>query len=606
MSGNSESGFNQLINFSRSVTPLPIEGKQGTTDDKWVNFGTDNLYPNFLLELFGECALHRGIVQKKISFLLGDGIVLKGKNEAFNAEINPLDTAEELIQKLAYDFVLFQAFAVEVQYDLLNNKPLYFNHIPVNQVRSNQSKTKFWVCPDWQAKKNVLSFDRWVKGKNEDRKSKLFYYTGYVPTVNNVYASVDYQAAITSMVTDMLINIFNKNNIEDGFSPVNIINFFKGVPTAEDIRSFERKFGETSKGVDGIKYLISYNNPDGKAPEINTIAGDDYATKLIEVIKKIENSILFAHGATRLLFGVETEGSLGGNGSELEIQYEVFKQTWVKNTRNVIESGLNRLFSDAGLPTIEFKDKSTLFSASLESATREKVLTIDELRAIDGKPVLPNGEGAKLLSAAPAPALNQNQFSATGKKLTEADFELVKDMGLGKSEFDFVADEFTKFADDKVDNYLISENINGKTLDEIKADIKSKLDITVDAKELTSRLNKLTQANVIKSDISDGKVQVKPVEAPEQGNEVQVMYEYKVRPGYGEPLIDTSRGFCVKLINNDRLYSRADIQTMSAIFGYDVYSHCGGWYFNSDTGKAENQCRHFWNKVKVLRKEASK
>ncbi len=305
-----------------------------------------------------------------------------------------------------------------------------------------------------------------------------------------------------------------------------------------------------------------------------------------------------------MLFGVETEGSLGGNGSELEIQYEIFKQTWVKNTRNVIESGLNRLFADAGLPAIEFKDKSTLFSASLENATREKVLTIDELRAIDGKPALPDGTGSKLLSAAPAPAFNQNRFSATGKKLTYADFELVKDMGIGRSEFDFVADETLKFADDQIDNYLITEDIDGKSLDQIKADIKSKLDATVSVDDLTERLNKLAEANVIKSDTTDGTVRVKPLESPKQGKEVQVMYEYKVRPGYGDPLIDTSRGFCVKLINNDRLYTRADIQQMSAIFGYDVYRHCGGWFFNSDTGKAENQCRHEWKTVKVIRKDS--
>ncbi|MES2062728.1 MAG: hypothetical protein V4456_12460 [Bacteroidota bacterium] len=604
MSEKSAGGFEQLITFSRSVTPLPIELRQGTTDDKWVNFGTNNLYPNFLLSLFGDCALHRGIIAKKVNFLMGDGIVNKGDTKAFNVDLNPVDSAEELIQKIVYDFTIFQYFAIEVQYDLLTNKPLYFNHIPANHLRSNKSKTKFWVCDDWQAKKNVLTYDRWVKGKNEDRKSKVFYYTGYAPTVNTVYPDVDYKASITAMVTDILINVFNKNNIENGFSPVNIINFFKGTPTAQDAKTYERDFKQTFQGVDGLKYLLSFNDPEGKAPEINTVAGDDYATKLIEVVKKIENAILQSHSATRLLFGVETEGSLGGNGSELEIQYEIFKQTWVKNTRNVIESGLNRLFADAGLPAIEFKDKSTLFSASLENATREKVLTIDELRAIDGKPALPDGTGSKLLSAAPAPAFNQNRFSATGKKLTYADFELVKDMGIGRSEFDFVADETLKFADDQIDNYLITEDIDGKSLDQIKADIKSKLDATVSVDDLTERLNKLAEANVIKSDTTDGTVRVKPLESPKQGKEVQVMYEYKVRPGYGDPLIDTSRGFCVKLINNDRLYTRADIQQMSAIFGYDVYRHCGGWFFNSDTGKAENQCRHEWKTVKVIRKDS--
>jgi len=376
--------------------------------------------------------------------------------------------------------------------------------------------------------------------------------------------------------------------------------------TPTEARDFERKFQGAYSGSDALKYIISYNNPDGKAPDIVSIPTNDYATKLVEVIKKIENSILQSHSATRLLFGVETEGSLGGNGSELEIQFEVFKQTWVKNTRNVIESGLNRLFQDAGLPMVEFKDKSSLFSTSLEPATREKVYLIDELRAIDGKQPLPNGEGNKLLTeATPVPA--QAKFSSTGRILTESDFELVKDMGIHRSEFDFVTDEALKFADnDEVDNYLISEPIDGKNLKDIAKEIKDKLDIKITTDELIKKLNKLTEANLISSDISNGKVNIKPVEAPKTGNTVQVMYEYKVRPGFGEPLIPTSRGFCVKLINNDRLYTRADIQTMGSIFGYDVYRHCGGWYFNTNTGKAENQCRHEWKMVKVVRKDSGK
>ncbi len=141
-------------------------------------------------------------------------------------------------------------------------------------------------------------------------------------------------------------------------------------------------------------------------------------------------------------------------------------------------------------------------------------------------------------------------------------------------------------------------------MDEIAADIKDKTGEVVTVKDITNRLNKLTESKIISSDISDGKVNIKPLEQPKNGNAVQVMYEYKVRDGYGEDLIPTSRGFCVKLINNDRLYTRADIQTMSSIFGYDIFRHCGGWYTDPNTGVAENQCRHEWKMIKVIRKDA--
>ena len=67
---------------------------------------------------------------------------------------------------------------------------------------------------------------------------------------------------------------------------------------------------------------------------------------------------------------------------------------------------------------------------------------------------------------------------------------------------------------------------------------------------------------------------------------ILLRYSYELKDelkAKGEPdIIDTSRPFCVKLIELDKLYSRSDIETISERVGYSVWDRrggfgCGGW-----------------------------
>jgi len=639
MSDKNNEIFNQLITFSKKVTPQPIEVLvNGYSDDHWIYWGVDNLYPNFLLELFNEVPLHKSITTSKVDYLMGDGLTLKGSNEAADFQISLVDSLEEVVNKLVFDYVLFNFFVLEIQYNVMG-QPIYFNHVPGNYIRTNRAKNKFWISEQWDLMREALSYDRFTPGKNEDGFSKVYFYSGYMPTAQNVYPAPKYNAGITSMITEILVNNFNKNSIEESFSPSHIISFFKGVPSPDEARKFERSFGETFKGENGLKYILNYNNAGDTPVQVSSIPGDDYAEKLVELNKKIETNIVTSHQATsKLLFGIETPGSLG-NSNELEEAYQIFKNVWVKNNRNQVERGINKLFKSCGLPEIEFKDKGSLFSISLPDTTKEKVYTVNELRAIDNLQPIPDGdiliqsvakgnaangepvpEGTPNDSAieglAEAPEQPEIEKKLTSKKLTADDFEKVKHLGHSKGDFS-VLDSIDMsvsgqlsfkqielmFDDAKdIEDYLMKNKINGKSLSDIKAGIRKDFGISISTSDLARKIKALTDAGILNSEIEGDTVSITPVKQ-DSPRTVQTMYDYQVRPGYGAPLISTSRDFCTKLIENDRLYTRQDIQTMSEIFGYDVFTHCGGWYTDPNTGKAENQCRHQWVSQRVIRKK---
>lgn len=63
-----------------------------------------------------------------------------------------------------------------------------------------------------------------------------------------------------------------------------------------------------------------------------------------------------------------------------------------------------------------------------------------------------------------------------------------------------------------------------------------------------------------------------------------------------------SRPFCIKMMALNRLYSRADIESISERLGYSVWDRVGGWW-NSTINPNPPQCRHEWFALTVIRKK---
>ncbi len=602
----------EIINFAKHITPLPIEVKQNKGDDKIVFYGADNLYPNFLLKLFTSCPLHSGIIETKTDEIVGNGLIIKGTGDVFNKQINAIDGVEEFTKKVIIDYLIFGYYAVEVIYNLLG-KPIEFIHIPAQNVRANRSRTMFQVCDDWYANsRNVLSYDRWVKGKNEDGKSKIFFYSNYSPSLQNVYPSPDYSAAIKSLETDMAIREFHLNNITNGFSVASLITFYGAGLPPEQKRDFEKKIGSAYSGANGAKYIIDFQKPDGKPAEVKNISANDW-DKAYEIVRKsVEQDVLSVHKVTSpLLFGIKTEGQLGGN-SELETAYNIFKHRFVFKKRKEIEAGLNKLFSDAGFPTIEFKDFS-LLGNTLSEATKEKVYTINELRKIENLEPLIDGDkliGFKTPDAVKFSIQEPKKDENIYYSLTDEDFEKVKDLGTQSTDFELIEkiSEVESFSDlelienqfdddDAIIKYLIGTDINGKSLSEIRTDIKKELAISISTNELKDKLEGLTASKLLNVKITGSNVESYPVPKQRPNKDtVEVLYSYE------GPKDGRNRPFCSKLMDQDRYYTRSEIQTMTGLFGYDIFKFRGGWYHNPSTGVNTPYCRHKWVANKVKRK----
>jgi hypothetical protein len=116
--------------------------------------------------------------------------------------------------------------------------------------------------------------------------------------------------------------------------------------------------------------------------------------------------------------------------------------------------------------------------------------------------------------------------------------------------------------------------------------------ITKDRYPISRAVDKISEQNLPKN--------VKEVAEPV----LEVRYKYSWATGFSNKDKGSSRQFCkvmLDLAGQGKVYTREDIDGISAIMGYSVWNRRGGWY-HTPSGVNRPQCRHVWEQQLVIRK----
>ena len=621
----------QRINFHDNKLPVFKENKA----KGFVTFGADNLYPDFLVELFNKSPKHNAIVSAKASYIAGIGTDVFGQNttdiakaEAKLKNINAYETYEELKAKIAYDAELFNGFCVEVIWNKAKTAPSEYYHIPFKDVRKGL-EGEYIYCEDWtDAKAPRISYQPY---NPITRESKQLYYCQFYRPGEGTYPLPDYVGALKYIEVDTEISNYYLNSIKNGFTAQTHIQLFKGIPTPEEARATARRFKENYQGTDNAGGLIiQYNDPTEKESVISNLQPSDFDKQFDLLNKTVQQEIFVAHKVNSpMLFGVRVEGQLGGR-TELIEAYEMFHHAYIEPRQQKIDDVFSYLLEpiasvrletinkppigldyqslftagvitneearkELGLPLITDVQQSSLNDAinALSPLVANNVLsnmTINEKRQLANLPPIAGGDSLPS-GAAPVVLSKQNPFGWDD----ERDLIVFNKYGEKAEEFEEAKFEFADAIESAILNVL-KEN-KGLQVGDI-------VNITkLDAKVVADAIAKLAKAELVKS-YEDG-LETTPKGLEEIKNlqtELVVRYQYGLAPGIsGGLLIDTSRKFCTDVVNSGRVYSREDINMMSSELGYDVWKRRGGWYHNPTLDVNTPQCRHIWVQ-KLLRR----
>lgn len=543
----------QVIKFEAVQLPTFVEN----TNVDYVSFGEYNGYPQYLLELFNRSGKHNAIVTGKVHYIKGRGFYLdegldqkiKDKIQALIKNINEYDSLDDLLYKNTTDLELFAGLAIEVIPRRDGKGWASLNHIDRSTVRVSKDKKTIFVCDNWVDPKN--SQNKYYKPKDEEIKklkafnpktfSGVFLFDQYRPGMG-VYPLPEYLGCIPYIECDIQIANFHLNNLRNGFSAGTLISFNGGQPDAEKAKVIEGKIKGKHAGTDNAgSTVIVFSNGKDSAPTIIPLQSNNF-DKLWDTLNQTSQQEIFTgHKITSpLLFGIKTEGQLGGN-TELREAWELFKNGYVSSKQQMLLSCFNYLFSLNGLgEPLSIKDIEPI-GFDLSEQYLLQVLTKDEVREMLGRKPLSSEQVTES-----APVQMKTEFSDDEK-----------------------IEMFSSFGEEK-SKYKIHSSV----------DIEDRDDSYIKELEFHSSRQKFAEEKPNAS-------------APTAS--VKVMWSYELRAS-APPLQPggSSRPFCKKMISLDRLYTRQDIDTISSKLGYDVWKMRGGFYHNPELDVTTDYCRHIW------------
>ncbi len=399
---------------------------------KWIEFGDPrngrwNLFPQDLVDLSNSSPTHGQIIKRKANMVAGKAInYSKDMTVAQMAEIeqfilnpNPDEDLHTVVKKMAKDYCLFGAFALEVVWTKDRTKISEVHHLDVSTLRA-APKDRYRRIPGWFYSEDwsryrmgtptdpgafiptfVPSFgyanctNQDCQNYNEDiygetcpmcqadtiqnADRQILYWGQYTPG-NRYYAEPDYIAARSWIELDAEFGLMQLSGVLNGLTPSFIMNFI-GTPSEEQKR---QQWRDVQNFIGPRKYngvMLQFSANKELVPELVTVDRNTNIDKLWVVLaEQAQSQIMTSHGVTStMLFGVATPGKLGGN-DEVKESYRIFDRDVISPIQIEISKVLNKICAVNGLKPMLTIDKNSPIEFTFSEDLLAQIMTINELR----------------------------------------------------------------------------------------------------------------------------------------------------------------------------------------------------------------------------------
>jgi len=117
---------------------------------------------------------------------------------------------------------------------------------------------------------------------------------------------------------------------------------------------------------------------------------------------------------------------------------------------------------------------------------------------------------------------------------------------------------------------------------------------------------KVTETKVGENKVIERERTAKKIDAPPANSKsflIRYTYAWRDIVPPEERTTDRSRPFCIQMLElaKTKVWSRANIETISARLGYSVWDRVGGWW-TDPRNPTPYQCRHEWQSLTVIKK----
>jgi len=318
----------------------------------FVNYGDDNLFPQYLVDLYHSSATHNALVTSIAMMIFGKGFDasdLEGRLAFDQWNLN------NELRKACLDFKIQGGFALEINWSLDRTTIANVSHLPFENVRSGfvneEEKVEYYYySKDWTDKRQepeeICCFD---VEKKIDHPTQIMYVKPFSPG-SFYYPKPDYVGSINYIELDKEISIYHINNMQNGMSPSFSIHFKNGIPPQEERNRIRMDIERQLSGAGNAgKFIVTYSDDPDRKPDFEPFQLSDAHNQYQFLSEEVTAKIMIGHRVTSpQMFGVAVPGKLGGGG-ELAESAELFEKNVIRPARQVVEEAVKTLLNAAGL-----------------------------------------------------------------------------------------------------------------------------------------------------------------------------------------------------------------------------------------------------------------
>lgn len=338
--------------FEAVDLPVVIE----TTHEDYVAYGEENQFPQRLIEAWLQSSTHNAITNGIAQMIAGDNITFDqkiGEVEDWAQKVNVKgETLSELIHKTALDLYLHGYFGWQIVWNTARTKIVSVYHTPAEQIRSEKADedgkiNNYYVSWDWTQYRKKKFKPQKIKAFDPTDRSEgkqMMFVKQYRPS-QFYYSTPSYIGGMNWILLDNSVSEFHLNNIENGFFPSSIVQFFNGEPPQEKKRGIEDKFMKKFTGKGQSKIVFVYNDNQEQKVAFDTHEPANLDKRFRELSPEIPKNIMIAHRVpSPLLFGIRDSGGLGNNAEELQSSSLLMNKLVIVPMQKIILDTLTKVF----------------------------------------------------------------------------------------------------------------------------------------------------------------------------------------------------------------------------------------------------------------------
>jgi hypothetical protein len=316
-------------------------------DKFYISFGSDNGFPNKLIDLMNYSSIHGTCVNATVEAIVGNGLT-SNKPDTLDFANYEKESWNDIFKKVAKDLKLFGGFALEIIWSKDRTKIAEVYHIDFSYLRAKEKNLRgkipgFYIWDEWsginsyvnQSLEDIPFLPSYNPNNKLEEPSQIYVYHAYRPGMR-YYPLPDYVGALKVIELDAQVDNFHLNNISNGVVPSVAITTFTNA-NEEEREAIEimlrNQYGGTENAGDLI--YMDVDSPEN-APVITPIQSngtDEYYTTINDLVTQ---KILTAHRITSpMMLGIKTEGQLGGR-TETSEAYLLFTNTVIKPFQQAI------------------------------------------------------------------------------------------------------------------------------------------------------------------------------------------------------------------------------------------------------------------------------